>query len=94
MRSLFDRLAGEIGGLWQEMWRGSDENLLPLLRPVPPYVPPFAFGALTTIGIAFGIVCLCGMAIAGLGIFFLALLGLYLLMTEVLGISVELKPVG
>jgi len=89
----------EIGGqLWQVVdvvgkeVRG--EGMLALLRPVAPFNQPQFLAPAITIGALLGFLLLSGIAVASLGALLTALLALYLMLVQVIGVSVELRPIG
>jgi hypothetical protein len=95
MSSLFTILREQLYGLWQQVReRGAEQGYLPLLRPVAPYAGPEALSPVTMLGVMLGIVVSCGVALAAFGVLLLALLVLYFLFTEVLGLTIEVKPLS
>jgi hypothetical protein len=95
MNSLFTMLREQLYGLWQQVReRGDAQGYLPLLRPVAPYAGPEAVSPITMLAVLLGIVVISGVAFAALGVLLLALLALYFLFTEVLGLTIEVKPLS
>ncbi len=95
MSSLFTMLWEQLHGLWQQLReRGDARGVLPLLRPVGPYAGPEALSPITMLAVMLGILASSGVALAALGVLLLALLVLYFLFTEVLGLTVEVKPLS
>jgi hypothetical protein len=95
MSSLFTILREQLHGLWQQVReRGDERGYLPLLRPVAPYAGPEALSPITLFAVMLGIVASSGVALAALGVLLLALLVLYFLFTEVLGLTIEVKPLN
>jgi len=95
MNPLFTALRDQIYGLWQQVReRGNEQGYLPLLRPVAPYTGPAALSPLTMVGVLIGIAVTCGVALAAFGVLLLASLALYFLFTEVLGLTIEVKPIA
>ena len=94
MNSLFAMLREQLYGLWQQVRARGDERYLPWLRPVAPYAGPEALSPATMVGVMLGIVLSSGVALAALGVLLLALLVLYFLFTEVLGLTIEVKPLN
>jgi hypothetical protein len=93
MNPLFDLLKNRLNDLWTELRQAPrTAEVLPLLRPVAPYAGPRLISPFTTLGVLLALVVSSGVAVAALGLLLLALLVLYFLFTEVLGISVEIKP--
>lgn len=94
MISLFTILKDRVYQLWRLIGeRGDLENVLPLLRPVSPYAGPEMLSPVTLVGVMIALIVTSGIAIAALGVLLLALLVLYVVFTEVLGLSIELKPI-
>jgi hypothetical protein len=95
MNSLFTMLREQLHGLWQQVReQGDEQGYLPLLRPVARYAGPDALSPITMFAVMLGIVASSGVALAALGVFLLALLVLYFLFTEVLGLTIEVKPLN
>lgn len=93
MNPLFDLLRGQLYPLWKQLWDGGEPaNVLPLLRPVAPYAGSGLLSPISMLGVLFALVISSGVALAAFGTLVLALLALYLLFTEVLGLSIEVKP--
>lgn len=93
MNSLFTLLKDRLDDLWTELRQASGRaEYLPLLRPVAPYAGPDVISPLTTLGVLLALVVTSGVAVAALGLLLFALLMLYFLLTQVLGISIEIKP--
>lgn len=95
MSSLFSFLSGQIASLWKQLREeGGELGVLPLLQPISPYAGPPLLTPLSAVGVLLGLVVASGVAVAALGVLLVALLALYFLVTEVLGITIEVKPLG
>ena len=93
MGSLFSTLAAAGTELWERLSKGASiADLVPMLRPVPPY-DGAALGPLSTFAVFVGLLVTSGVAVGAAAILLLALLGFYFLVSEVLGITIEVKAV-
>jgi hypothetical protein len=93
MNSLFTILRDEVYGWWRQLREEVEpERYLPLLRPVAPYAAPPALSPVAMLGVLFALVVTSGVAIGALGVLLLASLVLYFLFTEVLGLTIEVRP--
>jgi len=89
---LYTVLTDRLGWLWRRVRQEAD--VLPLLRPVTPYAGPELLSPLAAIGVLIALAATTGIALASLGVLLLSLLVLHFLVSEVLGITVEIKPVS
>jgi hypothetical protein len=93
MNTLFVFLRDQMLTFWKQLREQRPETgYLPLLRPVAPYDSPDVFSPLSAIGVLLALIVTSGIALGAMAILLAALLALYFLMTEVLGITVELRP--
>lgn len=95
MNSLFTVLRDQVYGLWQQFReQGDQQGHLPLLRPVARYAGPEPFSPLVMVGVLLGVVISSGVAFAAATVLLVALLVLHFLLTEVLGLTIEVRPLN
>lgn len=85
------QLSAVADAFWGEVRTG---DVLPLLRPAPPFDRPGFLSPAVAVGGLIAIIVLSGLAVAALGSLLLALLALYLLLAQVFGLSFEVHPFG
>ena len=95
MNSWLDEITRQLRGVAAAFWRETRvQDLMPLLRPVPPFNQPGFLAPAVTIGGLLSFLLLSGVAVTALGALLLALLSMYLLIVQVFGVTIELAPFG
>ena len=91
-----------IDGIGEQLWavvegfgsEARERGLLTLLRPIAPFNRPSFLAPAVTIGALLTFLALSGVAVTALGALLTALLALYILLVHVVGVRLELHPLG
>ena len=94
MNPLFTMLRDRAYALWQSATFENTVSYLPLLRPVAPFDAPPLLSPVTMLGVVIALATASGVALAAFGVLLLALLVIHLVFTEVLGITIEIRPLA